>query len=314
MDDEVEIGQVDAARGDIGRHADPGAAVAHRLQRIGAFGLAELARQRHDRKAAIGEAAGQMADRLAGGAEDQRVLGVEIEQRIDDGVFAIRRRDQDRAVLDVVVLVALARRGDAQRVALKTLCQERDGLRHRCREQQRAAIGGRRRENEFEVFAKAEIKHLVGLVEDDGAQLGYVEGTAGDVVAQPAGRADDDMRALLERPAFLTHVHAADAGADARAGIPVEPFEFAANLHGKLAGRRDDQPARRARGVEALGAIKQRRRNGDAERDGLARTGLRGDQEVGAVGLRGKHCRLDGGQRVVATRRERPGQCRNHFD
>ena len=92
-------------------------------------------------------------------------------------------------------------------------------LRHRRREHQRAAIGRRGGEDEFEVFAKAEIEHLVGLVEHDGAELGYVERAAGDVIAQPAGRADDDMRAAFERPAFRAHVHAADAGADARAGI-----------------------------------------------------------------------------------------------
>ena len=35
VDDEIEVRQVDAARGDVGRHADAGAAVAQRLQRHG---------------------------------------------------------------------------------------------------------------------------------------------------------------------------------------------------------------------------------------------------------------------------------------
>ncbi len=35
VDDEVEVGQVDAARGDVGRDADAGAAVAQRLQAHG---------------------------------------------------------------------------------------------------------------------------------------------------------------------------------------------------------------------------------------------------------------------------------------
>ena len=34
VDDEIEVRQVDAARGDVGRDADAGAAVAQRLQRL----------------------------------------------------------------------------------------------------------------------------------------------------------------------------------------------------------------------------------------------------------------------------------------
>ena len=74
VDDEFEVRQVDAAGGDVGRDADAGAAVAHRLQRMGALVLAEFARQRHDREAAVVEARGQMVDGSARRAEDDGVL------------------------------------------------------------------------------------------------------------------------------------------------------------------------------------------------------------------------------------------------
>ena len=45
MDDQFEARQVDAAGGDVGRDADAGAPVAHRLQRVGALVLAEFAGQ-----------------------------------------------------------------------------------------------------------------------------------------------------------------------------------------------------------------------------------------------------------------------------
>ena len=57
MDDEAEIGQVEAARGDVGRDADAGAAVAQRLQRVGALVLGQLARQRDDGEAALEQVA-----------------------------------------------------------------------------------------------------------------------------------------------------------------------------------------------------------------------------------------------------------------
>ena len=195
----------------------------------------------------------------------------------------------------------------------KRFGEQRDGFRHGGGEHQRAAVGRGGGEDEFEILAKTEVEHLVGLVEHDGAQLRNIERAARDVVAQPAGRADDDMRALFQRSALLAHVHAADAGAEARAGFLVEPFEFAVDLHREFACRRDDQRAGRAGAVEALGAAKQRRRNRDAEGDGLARAGLGRDQQVGAIGFGRQHRGLHGGQRVVATRCERSGQCRNHF-
>jgi hypothetical protein len=89
VDHQFQPRQVDAARGDIGRHADPGAAVAHRLQRAGAFVLRQFARQRHHREAAVEEARGQVVHRRARLAEDQRVARLVIAQDVDDGVFGI---------------------------------------------------------------------------------------------------------------------------------------------------------------------------------------------------------------------------------
>ena len=89
VNDKVEIRQVDAARRHVGRHADAGASVAHRLKRIGALGLAEFARERDHRKAAVPQSARQMLHRFARVAENDGVLGIEKQQGVDDGVFAI---------------------------------------------------------------------------------------------------------------------------------------------------------------------------------------------------------------------------------
>src|SRR3546814_3636221 len=71
------------------------------------------------------------------------------------------------------------------------------------------------------------VEHLVGLVEHRDAQRRQVERPAFEMVAQPARRADDDMHALIQRPAFLAGVHAADAGRDASTRFGIEPAEFA---------------------------------------------------------------------------------------
>ena len=53
MHDEAERRQIDAARSDVGRDANLGAAIAQRLQRGVAFILAMLARQRDRGEAAL---------------------------------------------------------------------------------------------------------------------------------------------------------------------------------------------------------------------------------------------------------------------
>ena len=71
-------------------------------------------------------------------------------------------------------------------------------------------------QDEFEILAKAEIEHLVGLVEHHRLQFRDVEPAASQMIAQPARRADDDMRARGQLALLAARVHAADAGDDAR--------------------------------------------------------------------------------------------------
>ena len=78
------------------------------------------------------------------------------------------------------------------------------------------------------------------------------------------------MGATVECTALVAHVHAADAGGDANAGIGIEPGEFALHLQGEFAGRRDDQPQRGLGRAEPFGIAQKCRGNRYAERHGLA--------------------------------------------
>jgi hypothetical protein len=101
--------------------------------------------------------------------------------------------------------------------------------------------------------------------------------------------------AVAERVALAPRVHAADAGRDPRAGVGVEPGQLAVDLERELAGRRDDERARRAGGGEPRLGAEQRLGEREAERDRLARAGLRRDQDVAHVDVgredRGLHRR-----------------------
>ncbi len=307
MDDEAEIGQVEAARGDIGGDADLGVAIAQGLQRVIAFALAHLAGEADSVEAALAQAGVQVADVLARGAEDERAAGFEIAEHVDDGAFGIAGRDAHGAVVDVAVRLGRARGVDADGVALVILRQHGDAARDGGREQQRAArVGGRRIEQRFEFFAEAEVEHLVGFVEHGDLKRGEIEKAAREVIAQAARRADDDVGAARQLLLLGADAHAADGDDDARAGVGIEPFELAADLHRKLARRRDDEGAGAVDRLEALVLAKQGGGEREAEGDGLARPGLGRDQHVG-VGTRGvlvgfDHGKLDGRGLGKATR------------
>ena len=135
----------------------------------------------------------------------------------------IAGRDPDRAVLDVGVAALVARDLDAKGSLLIFLRQRDDAARQCRREQQRAAILRRGLEDEFHVLAKTKIEHLVGLVEHDRLQFRNVETAAPQMIAEPAGRTDHDMRARGQLALLAARIHAADAGNHARIRILIEP-------------------------------------------------------------------------------------------
>src|SRR3546814_14480961 len=86
----TEVGQVDAARGDIGRNADPRAPVAKRLKGMVALALAQFTRQRDGREAALHKAGVQPPNALARGAEYHRAARRDQAQNVDDRTEARR--------------------------------------------------------------------------------------------------------------------------------------------------------------------------------------------------------------------------------
>ena len=223
MDDQRQAGQIDPARGDVGRDAHPHPAVAQRLHRMVALGLAVLARQSDHREAAFVERVVQMADIVARRAKQQSGLGLVEAQDVDHGMLDIGRGDRDRLVGDVAMPAVLADGRDTQGVALIPLGQRNDRARHGRREQHRAAGFGGRVEDFLKLLAEAHVEHLVGFVEHHDLQVRQIKRAAFEVIAQAPRSADDDRRALAQRAAFLHRVHPADAGRDPRAGPGVEP-------------------------------------------------------------------------------------------
>ncbi len=102
---------------------------------------------------------------------------------------------------------------------------------------------------------EAEIEHFISFVQHHHAQIGQAQAAALQMVAQPAGCADNDMAAGFQRPPLTLAVHAADAGKHARAAGRIEPGKFAMHLHGELPCRGNHQRQRVGRARQGrLGA------------------------------------------------------------
>ena len=194
----------------------------------------------------------------------------------------------------------LADGGNAQRIELVPPCQRLDRARHCSGEQQRAAGLRRRIEQRFELLAKAHVQHLVGLVENGDGKLGKVERATLEVIAQAAGCPDDDGCAAAQHLAFGAGIHPAHTCRDAGAGLGVEPGEFAADLQGEFTRRRNDERARLDRELNLAVFADELVRHGKAEGDGLARTGLRGNDEIPPPRLLFQHSGLDIGGSIVS--------------
>ena len=312
VDHQAQRRQVDAPGGDVGCHTNPRPAVAQRLQSIIALALAVLTRERDGGKPAFDQRGVQVPDIVAGCAEQHRSFGLVEAQQVDHRMLDLGRSDCDRLIGNIAVTAILADSRDPQRIALVPPGERDDRLGHGRRKQQRAAGRRHRVEDFLEVFAEAHVEHLIRLVEHDGAHFGEVERAAFKVIAQPPRRADHDVRAMVQRAAFLAGVHAPDAADDPGAGLGIEPGQLAADLQGEFAGRRDHQ-RKWSRSLRQLVFGQQFVSDGEAESDGLARSGLRRNHQIAATRARLKHLGLDRGQRGIAMRGERFGEKRGYI-
>ena len=254
----------------------------------------------------------QAAHAFTRGAEHQGRAAVEIAQQVHGRAFRIMRGHGHGPVLDVPVRLARATHVDAQRVLLVAPGQGGNFLGDRRAEHQRAALGalllGRRVQDELQILAEAEVKHLVRFVQNGSAQLGEVEASALDMVAQAARRADHDVCAGREHLLLRPAIHAADACGDARAGFGIQPSELALDLHRKLARRRNHKGQWRTGAAKPVLFAQQRGGDGQPVGDGFAGPGLCRHQQVPAGGLVHKHRGLHAGRLGIIPRSEGAGE------
>jgi hypothetical protein len=92
------------------------------------------------------------------------------------------------------------------------------------------------------VFEEAHVEHAVGLVEHQGGQRVELEAFPRQMVHHAPRRADDDVRAMLQRGELPAQRHAATQGDDLDVVVgPGQPADLRGHLIGQLACRAQHQ-------------------------------------------------------------------------
>jgi hypothetical protein len=129
------------------------------------------------------------------------------------------------------------------------------------------------------------------------------------VIPQPSWRADHHVGAVRQGATFPAHVGAADAGDDPEPEARVKPLQLAADLQRQLPRRCNDQHAGPVGSTVIRVRCYEVRRRAQAVGDGLARAGLRRDQQVAPGGLRLQHGCLHGRRLGIAAGGQSFKQC-----
>ena len=259
VDDVADPLDVEAAGRDVGGDEDVELAGLELVDRALALHLGDVAVDRHRGVAAGAQLLGQRLGLVLGADEDDHPLEVldleDAREGVDllgvghDQVALGDRGDRRRLVLD----------GDLDRVLEVLLRDAADLGRHGGREQRHVLAVGGVGEDRLDVLREAHLQHLVGLVEDEEAQLRQVEGALLEVVHDATRGADDDVHAATQRGELDAVALAAVDGQHADAlhvgGVLLEGLR---DLERELTGRGQHERLRRLLREVELGQDRQR--------------------------------------------------------
>ena len=191
-----DVGDVDAAGGDVGGHQHVDLAGAERAQRLLAGALAQVAVHGGGGEPAVGEVVGHPLHGALGPREDHgqaAVLGLQHPGEQLDLVHRVRPVDQLPGALVDGALVGLLG-ADVRGPVQERAGQRDDRAGHGGREEHGVPLLGQHPHDPLDVGQEAQVEHLVGLVEDQGLDPAEHQVALLGEVEQPAGGADDRRR------------------------------------------------------------------------------------------------------------------------
>jgi hypothetical protein len=140
---------------------------------------------------------------------------------------------------------------------------------------------------------EAEVKHLVGLVENQDLDLAQAEGAPVDEIEQAARRGDQDVDAAGELTLVLADRSAAEHDGSGEAQMPAVGAKTVGDLDRQLARRAEHKRAARL-AQRRLGVLGEAVEDGHGEGRRLAGAGLGDAAQVTAGEDQRNRLRLDG--------------------
>ena len=291
VDDQAHVVDMDAARGDVGRHEHGRLAGRERIEVPDARVLRQVAVQIHAGHTAAGELLGQPLGAVLGAGEHHDAL-VSAGQ-ISEGAHAVVGSHAQHIVRGRAGSGGAVIHGVVDRIHEETVHELGHARVEGRREQQPLRAGRGGRQDPGDARQEAQVSHVVGLVQH--GDLGPVEAAVllAHEVLEAAGAGHHDVDAAVERVDLAALADATEDHGGAHAHGLGERLEGLVDLPRQLTGRREDEPARGALG--ALGPGRgQAGHERDAEGVGLARAGAAAAQHVAPGERVGQRGVLDG--------------------
>ena len=260
----ADVGNVQAARGDIGRDQHGQIAAVEFAHEAQPLLLRHVARQRLRLEPVREQIALELLRDALGVDEHHRATRIVQAQQADQQRHLFGHRGE-------IDELAHAVRGDAigldphELGIVHVLVGElQHALRQGRREQHRLARLGFRQpaQNEADIGDEAQVEHAIGLVEHHGLRVAHVEDMLLEVVNDAPGRPDQDIDAVLQGLPLFFVVDATIYNADLETRVFPQHLGVAENLHRQFARGGQNQCAntRGAAPRQGIGqqALKQR--------------------------------------------------------
>lgn len=253
IDDVTDLRHIDTTRGDVGRDEHVVTAITKALQGVLALALSTIRVERSDRMAVAGKELRDAVRAMAGTAEDDDGVVIDlIEKRLEQiGLLIIR--DGEDGVLD----------GGGRRAASTDLNDlgllhgpldegidvRRDGR----GEQAGLALLGAALHDAAHIRQEAHVQHAVRFIEDEVLHLIETDGAAVQVIDKPSGSSHQDVHSTFKLIHLLTVADTAEDDNGAQIGETGEITEGGLHLGSQFTGGFQHQHARCGGGFFQLG-------------------------------------------------------------
>ncbi len=313
IDDMADVVDVDAARGDVGRHHGAGLAGAERRQGALALALALVAVNGERVDPGGVEAARHAIGAALGAGENDRAGERRIGEQLHQHVAFSRGVDVDDGLLDPFDGGRRRRHRDLGRLVQQFAGELADVGRHGGGKEQVLPLLRQFADDAADRLDEAEIEHLIDFVENEEFDRPEVGDARVEMVEQASRRRHQHVEALGQRPDLGARRHAAEDDGDVERQAGRKVAEALRDLAGEFARRRKHEnarPAPRRRLLVGDEAVEDRQGEGGR----LAGAGLGDADQVAALHQDGNGLRLDGRRLGVAHLGQRSDERRGEAE